>query len=145
MPRVRSGGGAHIDPRLADTLDSVAFFPSRIDIFEKASWVGETPSGAEVQLDEPELGVALLSDIHCQIAPIQRPGVGERRLETGTLEESSHLILVPAVLEDVRPHMIGRTIEGEVYDLLTRDIDYEGMAFTRMEARMIFPAAIQGV
>lgn len=144
MPRVRAGAhSGHIDPRLADALDSVAFFPSRIDIYESSSWVGETPSGDEVQLTEPQLGPKFKTAIHCMIAPIQRPGVGERRLETGVLEESSHLILVPLVLEDVRPHMIARTSAAEVYDLLTRDIDtYD--SFTRMEARMIFPAAIQG-
>jgi hypothetical protein len=39
--------------------------------------------------------------------------------------------------------MVARTEFGEVYDLLTRDLDFVG-GYTRMEARQIVPAAIFG-
>lgn len=145
MPRMRAGGNPQIDPRLAALLDSVAFFPSVISIYTADVWTTETPSGDLMETPELELAeaVPLYQDINVQIAPIQRPGVGEQRREIGVLEESSHLILVPDVLEDVTPHMVASTAAGEVYDLLTRDLDFIGR-FTRMEARMIVPAAIRG-
>lgn len=145
MPRMRAGGNPHIDPRLADLLDSVAFFPSQISIYESSVWTTETPSGDLMETPELELEEAtpLYVNINVQIAPIQRPGVGETRREIGVLEESSHLMIVPQVLEDVTPHMVASTAAGEVYDLLTRDIDFIGR-FTRMEARQVVPAAIRG-
>lgn len=143
MPRTRAGGNPHIDPRLAGALDSVAFFPSVINIHTAESWRTETASGDEMETPELSLEDPFMTEVHCQIAPIQRPGVGERRREIGTLEESSHMIVVPEMLEDVTPHMVATTAFGEVYDLLTRDIDFIGL-FTRMEARMIVPAAIRG-
>ena len=133
-----------LDSRMASALDALPWFPNRLTIYSRAGWVEATPSGDVAERPEDErVPLAGHTDLHAQVAPLPRPGVGEPRREIGVIDVSSHLALLPAPYSSVDPTMIAVSGTGEIYDIVKIEID-PFTRFTRMELRQTFPAAIAG-